>query len=60
MAEIGVPGFRQVRNATALLWKMLLVAERAFCRLHHPELMLAVYRGSTFVDGGEEKTRVAA
>ncbi len=38
----------------------LLVAERAFRRVRHPELMPKVSRGIKFVDGVEEKTRVAA
>ena len=28
--------FKNVQNATAVIWKMLLVAERAFRRLKHP------------------------
>ena len=52
--------FKKVANATAVIWKMLLVAERAFRRVKHPELMREVYRGRKFVDGVEEKTRVAA
>ncbi len=31
--------FKTVKNATAVIWKMLLVAERAFRRVKHPELM---------------------
>ncbi len=52
--------FKTVTNATAVIWKMLLVAERAFRRVKYPELMPKVSRGITFVDGVEEKTRVAA
>ncbi len=52
--------FKTVKNATAVIWKMRLVAERAFRRVKHPELMPQVSRGITFVDGVEEKTRVAA
>jgi putative transposase len=52
--------FKTVKNATAVIWKMLLVAERAFRRVKHPELMPEVYRGRQFRDGVEEKTRVAA
>ncbi len=52
--------FKSVTNATLVIWKMLLVAERAFRRVKHPELMPKVYGGVTFVDGVEEKTRVAA
>jgi len=52
--------FKTVTNATAVIGKMLLVAERAFRRVKDPELMPNVSRGITFVDGVEEKTRVAA
>jgi transposase-like protein len=52
--------FRVVKNATAIIWKMLLVAEQAFRRVKHPELMPAVYRGVTFVDGIEMTKEVAA
>lgn len=52
--------FRLVTNATAVIWKMLLVAEQAFRRVKHPELMPAVYRGAIFVDGIEMTKEVAA
>jgi putative transposase len=52
--------FRLVKNATAVIWKMLLVAEQAFRRLKHPELMPVVYRGGTFMDGILVNKEVAA
>lgn len=52
--------FKVVRNATAVIWKILLVAEQAFRRVKHPELMPAVYRGATFVDGMQMNREVAA
>jgi putative transposase len=52
--------FRVVKNATAVIWKMLLVAEQAFRRVKHPELMPAVYRGGTFIDGLPVNKEVAA
>jgi putative transposase len=52
--------FRVVQHATAVIWKMLLVAEQAFRRLKHPELMPLVYRGVTFVDGMAVNREVAA
>jgi putative transposase len=52
--------FRLVNNATAVIWKMLLVAERTFRRVKHPELMQVVYRGGTFVDGLPVNKEVAA
>ena len=52
--------FRLVKNATAVIWKMLLVAEQTFRRVKHPELMPVVYRGGTFVDGMLVNKEVAA
>lgn len=52
--------FKTVPNATAVLWKMLLVAERTFRRVKHPALMAEVYRGVKFVDGIQENMKVAA
>jgi putative transposase len=52
--------FKLVRNATAVIWKMLLVAEHAFRRVKHPELMPVVYRGVTFADGMQVEKEVAA
>ncbi len=52
--------FKKVQNATAVIWKMLLVAERAFRRLKHPELMPEVYRGAQYSDGVRVNTEVAA
>ena len=49
--------FKTVTNAMAVIGKMLLVAEPAFRRVKHPELMPKVSGGITFVDGVEEKTR---
>ena len=37
--------FRKVENATAVIWKMLLIAETRFRRLSAPELMKKVYEG---------------
>jgi putative transposase len=52
--------FKKVDNATAVIWKMLMVAERAFRALKHPELMKDVYRGVQYVDGLQEKPKAAA
>jgi len=38
---------------------MLLVAEQAFRRLKHPELIPTVYRGVTFMDGRQVSKEVA-
>jgi transposase-like protein len=43
--------FRHVPNATALIWKLLLVAEQSFQRLNAAELLPAVADGARFIDG---------
>jgi transposase-like protein len=39
--------FKKVASATAMLWKLLQVAEQTFRRLNAPELLPAVYAGAT-------------
>jgi len=43
--------FKKIANATALIWRMLLVAESRFRRLRAPELARDVHRGVLFVNG---------
>ena len=43
--------FRKVQNATAVIWKLLLLAARRFRRLNAPELLAEVCQGAQFVDG---------
>jgi putative transposase len=55
--------FKKVANATALIWRMLMVAERRFRRLDAPAQLAAVHDGRKFEDGKlvKEKTlQVAA
>jgi hypothetical protein len=55
--------FKKVANATALIWRILMVAERRFRRLDAPAQLSAVYDGRKFADGKlvKEKTlKVAA
>ena len=55
--------FKRVDNATAMIWKLLLVAESRFRRLDAPELLSDVYNGVEFEDGREvskSRGRVAA
>jgi putative transposase len=47
--------FKKVENATAVIFKMLLVAEKRFRRLNAPELLQEVYLGVKFVNGLPEK-----
>jgi hypothetical protein len=48
--------FKKVENATAVIWKMLQVAESTFRRLKGAELLPAVYAGSQYVDGMHQVT----
>ena len=43
--------YKKVANATALIWRLLLVAERNFRRLDHPELLPLVALGARYRDG---------
>ncbi len=43
--------FKKVSTAQAVIWKMLLVAEKRFRRLKDPHLTKDVYRGAQFEDG---------
>ena len=43
--------FKKVENATAVIWKTLLVAEQSFRRLDAPELLPQVAEGVIYVDG---------
>ena len=43
--------FKRVENATAVIWKTLLVAEKTFRRLDAPQLLADVANGVIYVDG---------
>ena len=43
--------YKKVANATALIWRVLMVAERSFRRLDHPELLPEVAEGAAYEDG---------
>jgi len=47
--------FKKVENATAIIWKTLLVAEQSFRRLDRPELLPEVAEGVAYIDGVREK-----
>lgn len=49
--------YKRVESATALIWKVLQVAEQRFRRLNAPELLPAVYAGTQYVNG-VQKDRV--
>lgn len=43
--------FKKVEHATAVIWKMLLVAQQRFRRLTAHELLQEVYHGAQHVNG---------
>lgn len=43
--------FKKVENATAVIWKTLLIAERTVRRLDAPELLADVANGVAYVNG---------
>lgn len=43
--------YKNVANATALIWKVLMVAEKRFRKLNAPHLLAEVYAGVKYVDG---------
>ena len=47
--------FKKVENATAIIWKTLLVAEQRFRRLDAPECLPEVAEGVVYVDGVREQ-----
>lgn len=52
--------FKKVANATAMIWKLLRVAEKGFRRLNAYGLLEDVYQGKIFADGvAVQQTRAA-
>jgi len=49
--------FKKVANATAVIWKTLLIAEQSFRKLDAPELLPEVADGATYVNGLRVKTK---
>lgn len=43
--------FKKTANATAMIWRLLLVAEKRFRKIDAPHLAAEVYRGVVFEDG---------
>lgn len=43
--------YKRVSNATAMIWKLLRVAEKSFRRLKGHDLLPKVFQGKQFVDG---------
>ena len=52
---------KRTDHAEAIIWKLLLVAERTFRKLDAPQLLPSVAAGDTYVNGiRSKKTRTAA
>jgi putative transposase len=49
--------YKKVENATALIWKTMMISESRFRRLNAPELLAEVYVGARYVDGVRVKAR---
>ena len=45
--------YKKIENATAVIWKMLLLAEQRFRRLDAPEKLIQVYLGLSVPQGNE-------
>lgn len=43
--------FKKVDNATAVIGKMLMIAQSRFYPLNSPELLKLLFNGSLFIDG---------
>ena len=43
--------YKRVQGATALIWRVLMVAEKRFRKLNAPELLPLVYAGQQYQDG---------
>jgi transposase-like protein len=50
--------FKKVENAEAMIWKLLLVAEKSWRALNAPRLMRDVYEGKLFTDGIAVRTKI--
>jgi len=50
--------YKKVENATAVIWKTLLIAERTFRRLDAPELLADVASGVVYVNGVRQRAEM--
>jgi transposase-like protein len=62
LRTVAAKRFKRVENATAVIWKLLLLAERKFRRLNAPELLAEVWNGVQFANGirAEDRPEEAA
>ena len=57
LRTVAAKRFKRVENATAVIWKLLLLAERKFRRLNAPELLAEVWNGVQFANGTRAEDR---
>lgn len=50
--------FKKIDNATAVIWKILMVAQKSFRKIGAPELLAEVAKGAAFVNGVKVKKEV--
>jgi putative transposase len=48
--------YKRVENATAMIWKLLMVAEQTFRKVNAPELMRSVASGASYVNGKRSRS----
>jgi hypothetical protein len=51
LRTVAAKRFKKVENATAVIWKLLLIGERRFRRLNAPDLLVEVWNGVEFMNG---------
>jgi transposase-like protein len=51
--------YKKVENATALIWKIMMVGEKKFRRLDAPDRLKEVYEGAIYKDGLRVKEQAA-
>jgi transposase-like protein len=50
--------FKRAENATAMLWKLLQVAEKRFRKVNAPELMAKVAAGTIYENGRPQRREI--
>ena len=47
--------FKKVENATAMIWKVLMVAQKTFKKIAAPELLAELADGAVYINGVKVK-----
>jgi hypothetical protein len=50
--------FKKLANAEAMIWKLLMIAQKSWRALNAPRLMRDVYDGKAFKDGVAVRSRI--